>query len=472
MHPSAAAGSGDSGPFSSMNPPNQIAQHTQSSSHLDSTTAPSSSLWYFADKPLPAPSASTPMIGPPSTFYNPEDNSQQLRDSHAQQYQQWIEMFGNQQRGATTAYDALQQQQHHQHRGYQPMPQTQFNFVAGQYTPPHSLSAYAESASGGTVTQSNVGAPSDDYDNSREGYQPYYDLLAATAGASSSSVSPQSYHPRAMSESTYTETPSSAYQQPTHSHPHSLQTNPQQRSSAQTQHQQQTQPQRPTQPAPSHARQQHLSPHHQAYSSGSNTLSTHSASLSPASVSWTDDASYPNAHPSPPSVNGRGTYAQPQPQHPQRQNGALNGNGAAGRSTHIRRPVGTAELSPGSSPPGTNGINGTSHQPQKQTHSHHLLVGPPLPPAAQAPKANGTGTGIVTKTGSKRKRVKRGVGEESSSPPQNQHRPHPQQQNGNGNGQLKIVPWTEFAGEPGSDSDSDDSDDEGFFDGGDRKSVV
>ena len=36
----------------------------------------------------------------------------------------------------------------------------------------------------------------------------------------------------------------------------------------------------------------------------------------------------------------------------------------------------------------------------------------------------------------------------------------------NGNGPLKIVPWTEFAGEPGSDSDSDDSDDEGFFDGG------
>lgn len=417
------------------------------------------------------------MIGPPSTFYNPEDISQQLRDSHAQQYQQWIEMFDNQQRGTTTAYDALQQQHHHHHhRGYHP--QTQFNFVAGQYTPPHSLSAYAESASGGTVTQSNVGAPSDDYDNSQrmgEGYQPYYDLLAATAGPSSSSVSPQSYHPRAMSESTvhsYTETPSSAYQQPTHSHPRSLQTNSQQRSSAQTQSQQQTQPQRPAQPAPSHARQQHLSPHHQAYSSGSNTLSTHSASLSPASVSWTDDASYPNAHPSPSSVNGRGHYAQPQPQ--QRQNGALNG--AAGRSTHFKRPVGTAELSPGSSPPGTtaiNGVNGTSsqsHQPQKQTHSHHLLVSPPAPAPPQPPKANGAGT----RTGSKRKRVKRNLGDESSSsPPQNQHRPQNpqqsshQQQNGNGNGQLlKIVPWAEFSGEPGSDSDSDDSEDAGFFDGG------
>ena len=417
------------------------------------------------------------MIGPPSTFYNPEDISQQLRDSHAQQYQQWIEMFGDQQRGTTTAFDALQQQQqhHHHHRGYHPMPQTQFNFVAGQYTPPHSLSAYAESASGGTVTQSNVGAPLDDYDDSErmgEGYQPYYDLLAATAGPSSSSVSPQSYHPRAMHESTvhsYTETPSLAYQEPTHSH---TQTNPQQRSSAQTQSQQQTQPQRPAQPAPSHARQQHLSPHHQAYSSGSNTLSTHSASLSPASVSWTDDASYPNAHPSPPSVNGRGKYAQPQPQQ-QRQNGAPNG--AVGRSTHLKRPVGTAEVSPGGSPPGTTGINGVngassqSHPPQKQTHSHHLLVCPSAPPpAAQPHKANGTGT----RTGSKRKRVKRNVGEESSSPPQNQHRPqnpqqsHQQNGNGNGNGQLQIVPWTEFSGEPGSDSDSDDSEDAGFFDGG------
>jgi hypothetical protein len=420
------------------------------------------------------------MIGPPSTFYNPEDVSQQLRDSHTQQYQQWIEMFDNQLRGTTTAYGALQQQQqhpHHHHRGYHPAPQTQFNFVAGQYTPPHSLSAYAESASGDTVTQSNVGAPSDNSERIGEGYQPYYDLLAATVGTSSSSVSPQSYNPRARSESTlhsYAGTPSSAYQEPTHSHAHSLQTNPQQRSSAHTQSQQQTQPQRPTQPtqpAHSHARQQHLSPHHQAYSSGSNTLSTHSASLSPASVSWTDDASYPNAHPSPPTVNGRGKYAQPQPQPQHRQNGALNG--ALGRSAHPKKTVGTAELSPGGSPPGTagiNGVNGTSshsHQPPKQTHSHHLLVGPPPPPPPpQPPKANGTGT----KTGSKRKRVKRNSGEGSSSPPQNEHRPqNPQQshqQNGNGSGQLKIVPWTEFAGEPGSDSDSDDSDDVGFFDGG------
>lgn len=118
-------------------------------------------------------SSSSSMIGPTSTFYDPDTTSPQQRDNHeAQQYQQWIESYAGQQQQLQMAY----QQQHRQHqssqfgRNHAQAPtQTHNPYNFGQYASSGSLGQYAESASG-TATQSNVGGGADVPDD-RTSYQ-------------------------------------------------------------------------------------------------------------------------------------------------------------------------------------------------------------------------------------------------------------------------------------------------------------
>ncbi|KAF8881561.1 hypothetical protein BD779DRAFT_1675324 [Infundibulicybe gibba] len=128
------------------------AAHSRRPSSSQSATATHSGAWVYQNQE-PSPTSGytkttspSGMIGPTSTFYNPEDVVQQQRDQLAQeQYQRWIDSYAGQ-----------QQQQQYQSNSYQHPPgqhipprRDQFDF-----TLPHPV--YTQSSTG-TTAQSDLG---------------------------------------------------------------------------------------------------------------------------------------------------------------------------------------------------------------------------------------------------------------------------------------------------------------------------
>ena len=192
------------------------------------------------------------MIGPTSTFYNPDEASLQQRSGH--EYQQWLDTYG--------AQPQQTQQIEYQPYSHGPPPQPEiqnpYDYIQGQYSSSSSLSQYAGSTTG-TVTQAPVNDPT--YFQTTDIYSPQYraDLLTTTNTSTSSGSSPEQGHLYHTStpESThhsYSNTPDPVYQQQ-----QQQQQQQQERQQQQRQQQQQPQPQQQQQPQPQpqpHQRQQ------------------------------------------------------------------------------------------------------------------------------------------------------------------------------------------------------------------------
>ncbi|KAF5376494.1 hypothetical protein D9615_008667 [Tricholomella constricta] len=259
--------------------------------------------------------ASSLMIGPTSTFYDPEALAQGQGQGDSQsQYQQWIDAsYGGQHQQHQHQQQSMHQQPtHHQQRvaAYQP-PQQQQAYqqdpqqvarVSNQYS--YSQNQYAQAthytdSSAGMTTQTNVGGrtahPSDNayhIQPTSDSYAGYYSH--ANTGVGTNTSDPNTNHPvpyATASETLYHQQqqlqhqiqPQSAQshgQSDHHSHSHS-----QSRPQSQTQIQHHTTP-----PGAASYASELLS-----ISSQSNPHSTKSSSLSPASNSWTDEV-YPSAN--------------------------------------------------------------------------------------------------------------------------------------------------------------------------------
>ena len=219
------------------------------------------------------------MIGPTSTFYNPEVASLQQGLDHGQ-YQQWIEGYGPQQQ-------QNQQIQHHYpqqmvydtsyHGSLNTIPLS-YQFTQPQYESSSSLSQYDGSTTG-TVTQSNVGQ---NRDNSFQGQsnvypQVYPEIMAMKQSAASNSERIREVVNRSHSA------PSS--QRP--------QQNPSQQS-----RQQQVRRKLPRAPQAqqNHAHKFLAHPSSSEFTS-SNPSSSHSSSLTPPSIVWSTEPGYPNPKP-------------------------------------------------------------------------------------------------------------------------------------------------------------------------------
>ena len=257
------------------------------SSHPPPLSDPSvpSDVWYYPStaqvndnntRQLPDISASS-MIGPTSTFYNPEDPSLHQGLEHGQ-YQQWIEGYGPQQQQD-------QQTQHHYsqqmlydtsyHGGlHVPIPLS-YQFTQPQYESSSSLSQYDGSTTG-TVTQSNVGQ---NRDNSYQGQS--NDLY--------SQVYPEIIAMKQSAASTSERIPVANY---SHSTPSSK--GPQQNPSQQSRQQQARR--RPPRAQQNHAHRFLAHPSSSEYTS-SNPSSSHSSSLTPPSIVWNTEPGYSNPKP-------------------------------------------------------------------------------------------------------------------------------------------------------------------------------
>lgn len=325
------------------------------------------------------------MIGPASTFYDPEVISHQQIDSHAQ-YQQWISAYGGQQQVQTQQRQMGSMYQQEQTYHHEPPAQLQnhYNFVQDQYTPPTSVSHYTESTTG-TAIQSNVGGRATESSNMMASYhqQPHqsddmYTGYYPNTSANTSNVNTGTANtPDPMTSHTlsYNTTPDPLYQQEHLQHQQQPQL-----------HHQSSQSQLPSQ---LHSQSQS---HHHSYSSAqtttpytselltvsshSNTYSAHSSSLSPASNSWTDEV-----YPSTSNTRASPTAAAPQPTVvPAPQNRNITTTNATTKTNVIPPPTKYSRPAP------------QPHQPQAQPRG-----------AQQAPSTSTN----PPKTSAKRKRVKK-----------------------------------------------------------------
>ncbi|GLB42696.1 putative fungal specific transcription factor [Lyophyllum shimeji] len=234
----------------------------------------------------PASSAATSsslMIGPTSTFYDPESVGQAQGDNQ-DQYQQWIDAsYGGQhhQHQQQSMHQQHQQQQQHVHHqriaNYQPSQRqttyqqdshqlarvsNQYGYSQNQYPP---TSHYADSVAV-TNTQSSMGSGSVPLIDASYQLQPSADPYAGYYSHTNPGTGTHSPDPAASHTVSYAATPDPLYQQ-----------------------QQQSQ---------THVAQYVTPPGAAAYASEllsvsggshSNSQSAHSSSLSPASNSWTDE---------------------------------------------------------------------------------------------------------------------------------------------------------------------------------------
>ena len=267
-----------------------LAESSSRPPPLSDPPAPSD-VWYSSYPPSaaqvdvdktrhPPDISASSMIGPTSTFYNPEDTSLHQDLDHGQ-YQQWIEGYGPQQQ-------QNQQIQHHypQQMVYDtsyhdnlhvpiPLP---YQFTQPQYESSSSLSQYDGSTTG-TVTQSNVGQ---NRDNSYQGQsnvypQVYPEIMAMKQSATSS----HERIPEVIS----------------HSHSTPSTQGPQQNPSQQSRQQQvRRKPLRAPQAQQSHAHKFLAHPSSSEFTS-SNPSPSHSSSLNPPSIVWSTEPGYSNPTP-------------------------------------------------------------------------------------------------------------------------------------------------------------------------------
>ncbi|KAF9467566.1 fungal-specific transcription factor domain-containing protein [Collybia nuda] len=255
------------------------------------------------------------MIGPTSTFYDPETIAQQQIDSHAQ-YQQWVSTYGGQQqqvqpqqRRVVPNFQQSQGQIYHHEPPAQL--QNQYNFVQGQYTPPTSISHYAESETGTATGTGGRPTTSSYHHQSQQADSMYTEYYPNTSANTSNVNTGTANTPDPMTSHTlsYNTTPDPAYQQQ-----HLQHQQPQlhhQSSQSQLHIQSHTQNQTHHHSYPSTQTTSPYTSELLSVSSHPNSYSTHSSSLSPASNSWTDEV-----YPSNPSSNTRAsstTVATPQP---------------------------------------------------------------------------------------------------------------------------------------------------------------
>ena len=275
-----------------------------------SSSVPSASdRWYYhpqsaasvdVNKTHPQPGISTSaMIGPTSTFYNPEDTSLQPGLDHGQ-YQQWIEGYGLQHQ---QQQQQQQQQQSHHHYSQQVVYNPNYHadnhgahiqqmnplydYTQSQYEPSSSLSQYDGSTTG-TVTQSNVGQNRD--------------TLSSYQGQSNA-LYPQIYSENIGTKQSAASTSGQTPEVANYSYSTPLDQVPQQ-TLPQRSHQQQTHRKPPQPPQPLQVQQIHAqkffthpsSSEHRQHAS-SNPSSSRSSPLTPPSVVWNSKPGYSNPKP-------------------------------------------------------------------------------------------------------------------------------------------------------------------------------
>ena len=296
------------------------------------------------------------MIGPTSTFYNPEDTSIQQGLDHSQ-YQQWIDGYGPQQQ-------QNQQIQHHYpqqmvydtsyHGGlHVPIPLS-YQFTQPQYESSSSLSQYDGSTTG-TVTQSNVGQNRDNsYQGQSNVYPQVYPQIMATK---QSAASTPERIPEVVNRS--------------HSAPSSQgrHQNPSQQS---RQQQVRRKPPRAPQAQQNHAHKFLAHPSSSEFTS-SNPSPSHSSSLTPPSIVWSTEPGYSNPKP----IENANLRGQPSFRVPSSNSGS-------------------------SRPPTSRNTPTTTNSPHPYTATSGVLGSS----ARTSPPTNDS-TFVPEKTGHKRKRVKK-----------------------------------------------------------------
>lgn len=290
------------------------------------------------------------MIGPTSTFYNPEDTSLQQGLDHGQ-YQQWIEGYGPHQQ-------QNQQIQHHYpqqmvydtsyHGGlHVPVPLS-YQFTQPQYESSSSLSQYDGSTTG-TVTQSNVGQ---NRDNSYQGQ---------------SNVYPQVYPEIMAMKQSATSTPERIPEVVSHLHSAPSSQGPQQNLTQQSRQQQvRRKPPRAPQAQQNHAHKFLAHPSSSEFTS-SNPSSSHSSSLTPPSIVWSTEPGYSNPKP----IENTSHGGQPSFRVPSSNSGSSKPPTSRNTPTTTNSPSsypttsGALGSSPRTSPPRTNDL---TFVPEKTGH--------------------------------------------------------------------------------------------------------
>ncbi|KIM44250.1 hypothetical protein M413DRAFT_25682 [Hebeloma cylindrosporum] len=176
MHPSRPL----SGPTNSLNPHDPPHDSPPSFIQPHPGDQPATDWYYPPADDTPAASSSSSMIGPTSTFYNPDDAALQHRSGH--EYQQWLDTYGAQPQQAQQI-----DFQPYSRAAAPPQQEIQnpYDFMQGQYPSSSSLSQYAGSTTG-TVTQATVNDSS--YFQTTDMYPTAYhaDLITATSTSTSS----------------------------------------------------------------------------------------------------------------------------------------------------------------------------------------------------------------------------------------------------------------------------------------------
>jgi hypothetical protein len=302
------------------------------------------------------------MIGPTSTFYNPEDTSLQQGLDHGQ-YQQWIEGYGPQQQ-------QNQQTQHHYpqqmvydtsyHGGHHvPIPLS-YHFTQPQYESSSSFSQYDGSTTG-TVTQSNVGQ---NHDNSyQEQSNVYHQVYPEIMAMKQSVASNPERIPEGVNRSH--STPSSQSQGPQN---HPSQPSRQRRKLPRAPQAQQT-----------HAHKFLAHPSSSEFTS-SNPSPSHSSSLIPSLV-WSTEPGYSNPKPIENAFHG----VQPSFRVPSSNSGSSRPPTSRNTPTTTNSPnpypttSGVLGSSPRTSPPRTNDLTSipekTGHKRKRRRNEPAQLSG-------------------------------------------------------------------------------------------------
>ncbi|KAF9560575.1 hypothetical protein CPC08DRAFT_468870 [Agrocybe pediades] len=239
MHPSSL-GRGVSGGQSSLNPQASNNTHgsnnhprspsgnvvqggpqaAQQSSHPDNTTA--NDLWYLTaqsgsvnnSKPIASAtsSSSASMIGPTSTFYNPEENANQPLHTEQGQYQQWLDNCrdNQQQQPQQLGYDSYRQGPAPQLNAQNPYR----SYLQGAYRPSRQTTHYTGS-NAGTVTQAPGGSlvtsgQISSYQTQNDAYSPFYEALSLNP---SLTTTPEHYSTPEPANQSYTASPNPMYHQ-------------------------------------------------------------------------------------------------------------------------------------------------------------------------------------------------------------------------------------------------------------------
>jgi len=330
-----------------------------------------SDLWYYspsggpvdANKTHPLPDiSSTSMIGPTSTFYNPEDTSLQ-RDHNHDQYQQWIEGYGPQQQQAQQSHQHYPQQleydpSYHGGNLHAPM-NPSYDFTQHQYESSSSLSQYDGSTTD-TVTQSNVGHNSSSYQGQSNDL--YSQVYSETIAMKQNAASTPKLTPELVNHSYSTLSNQESQQSLSH------------RSRQQQVHRKAPRPPQPPQPPQFQQNHAHRFLAHPNSSeirqhASSNPSSSHSTPLTQSSIVWSNEPGYSNPEP-----NGN---ADPGAQSSLR--ATSTNSGSSRPSTSQNTPVtktspniqlnpttsGNSRSSPRTSPPRTNS---SSFAPEKTGH--------------------------------------------------------------------------------------------------------